>query len=235
MQLPLEPQPKTPEMGLLQHRRPRSVVIGNDSAVLSVLLTVHATKDARVLDCTYNRGVMWKGLHHPKTTLDIDPQWGTDIVADFRAMPVDDASFDVLVFDPPHVPLHAATPGVYQREDLQGWRSRYGTAVDAGRGGDNVADLFEPFLREAKRVLRPDGVVFAKLVDLVHNHRYQWQHVEFIQAAQRGGMTPCDAIIKADPTSGNLQSGRWERIHHVRRSHCYWLVIRNSERCESRC
>jgi SAM-dependent methyltransferase len=234
VQLPFDDTPAVAPIEALGQPRPRSVVIGNDSAVLNVLLSVHATRGARILDCTYNRGVMWRNVRHPMTTLDIDPQWGTDIVADFRAIPVPDHSFDVLVFDPPHVPLHAATPGVYQREDLQGWRSRYGTAVDAGRQGDNVADLFEPFLREAARVLRPDGLVFAKLVDLVHNHRYQWQHIDFILAAQRVGMTPCDAVIKADPTSGNLQSGRWEKVHHLRRAHCYWLVIRNSGSCEPR-
>jgi hypothetical protein len=75
-------------------------------------------------------------------------------------------------------------------------------------------------------------VVFAKLVDFVHNHRYQWQHIAFVRAVEAVGMTACDLIVKADPTSSNLKSSKWRTVHHFRRAHTYWLVVRNSSRCE---
>lgn len=41
--------------------RPSSVVLGRDKDVIPLLLSTHAVEDPRILDVTYNRGVMWKG------------------------------------------------------------------------------------------------------------------------------------------------------------------------------
>ena len=98
---------------------------------------------------------------------------------------------------------------------------------------DHVNDLFTPFLLEAQRVLRPRGIVVAKIADLVHNHLYQWQHVEFINAATALGMNPCDVAIKVDPASGNLASSKWKRVLHLRRAHLYWIVVRADGSCET--
>jgi hypothetical protein len=46
-------------------------------------------------------------------------------------------------------------------------------------------------------------------------------------------MTVCDAIIKVDPTAGNLKSSKWSQVMHFRRGHCYWLVVRPGRKCEA--
>ena len=114
------------------------------------------------------------------------------------------------------------------------WLDKYGNTHDLGKGvkADNVGDLHAPFLAEARRVLKPDGLVFAKIKDYVHNHRYQWNLELFNAAVREAGMTPCDLIIKRDPCGGNLKSGRWQRAHHAKNTHCFWVVVRNSKRCE---
>lgn len=95
-----------------------------------------------------------------------------------------------------------------------------------------LAGYFVPFLAEASRVLRPGGIVFAKIKDYVHNHRYQWMLVEWVLAVRSTpGLTACDLIIKRDPCGGNLKSGRWKRAHHARNAHCWWAVVRKG-RCE---
>jgi hypothetical protein len=211
--------------------RPLSLVVGRDKDVLPVLFGIHAPAAVDVLDCTFNKGVMWKnsGLA-PSVTSDLDPSWGTDLVADFRNIPLPAASLDVIVFDPPHLPAAAASvnsSGIYRR--------KYGLDEHGDwRQGDNINPVFVEFLVEAKRLLRPDGLVFAKIADFVHNHRYQWQHVAFVAAVEAVGMTACDLIVKADPTSANLKSSKWQRVHHFRRAHTYWLVVRNSTKCEAR-
>ncbi len=96
-----------------------------------------------------------------------------------------------------------------------------------------MKSLFVPFLREAKRVLRPDGLVFAKIKDYVHNHRYRWMHLFFVGGCKKVGLTPCDLVIKRDPCGGNLKSGRWKNAHHARNVHCYWIIVRKG-RCEPR-
>lgn len=209
--------------------RPKSVVIGKDKTVIPLLLDMHAKPEPRILDACHNKGVMWKGLKYDLTTMDIDPQHGTDYVADFRSMPFPDDSFDVVAFDPPHLPNAYAT-----NDRTTGHADSYGVRVqDDARSGDNVSPLFVDFLIEARRVLAPGGIVIAKIADLVHNHLYQWQHVDFINAARSLGMNPCDVAIKVDPTSGNLASSKWKRVLHLRRAHLYWIVVRTDGSCET--
>lgn len=207
--------------------RPLSVIEGRDPKVLETMLTFYAKPGATVLDVTANRRRMWEGVKWDGLVLyaDLDESMRPDIVADFRNVPVPDASFDVLVFDPPHLPAAAGS----QASDPQ-MRADYGLA--GSLRGDNVAGYFRPFLREASRLLRPGGVVLAKLKDYVHNHQYQWMLVEWVLAVRETpGLTPCDLIVKRDPCGGNLKSGRWKRAYHARNAHCWWAVARKG-RCE---
>jgi ubiquinone/menaquinone biosynthesis C-methylase UbiE len=162
--------------------------------------------------------------------MDICGDFPQDVRADFRAMPFRDGSFDVIVFDPPHLPTNAAS-----ENSSRIWETRYGiTGSDEMREADNVSAMFAPFLVEAKRVLRPEGIVLAKIADLVHNHKYQWQQVDFVNAARAAGTTACDMMIKSDPKAGNLKSSKWKNVKHLRKNHSYWIVVRNSSRCEAR-
>jgi len=212
--------------------RPLSVVYGRDREVIPTLIGTHAVSNPRIVDVTFNRGVMWKGTGLEPVRVDIDRAMSpeADHIADCRDLPFADGSFDVIAFDPPHLPNAA---GSQRSSGIE--RQQYGLTGSNDFGhGDNIHPLFAPFLTEAKRVLSPEGIVIAKLADLVHNHRYQWQHVAFINAATALGMTVCDLIVKADPAASNLKSSKWERVYHFRRAHCYWLVVRTGSRCERR-
>lgn len=203
--------------------------MGRDRDVLPLLIGLHASPSPEILDVTHNNGVMWKGTPYRPTTMDIDPEFGCDVTADFRAIPFPAATFDVVVFDPPHLPAAAASVG-----SSGIWRERYGITADGDyRQGDNVSPAFTDFFREAKRVLRADGIVLAKIADLVHNHTYQWQHVDFINAAKAAGLTACDVVVKVDPARANLASSKWASVHHLRSAHTFWIVVRKG-RCERR-
>ncbi len=207
--------------------RPTSLILGRDKDVIPTLLNLHAVANPEILDATHNSGKMWKGLKYKVTSMDIDAAFDCDYTADCTNMPFDDDSYDVIAFDPPHLPNANAT-----NDRTTGHADVYGVRVQAtDRAADHINGMFTPFLTEARRVLRPNGIVIAKIADLVHNHRYQWQHVDFINACRAAELTPCDLILKSDPTSGNLASSKWENVRHVRRVHLYWIVVRNG-RCE---
>lgn len=210
--------------------RPYSLLLGKDNEVLETLILLHCKKEnPHILDCTYNKGVMWKNTPYVTIKMDIDSSFDVDVVGDFMDMPFDENIFDIVVFDPPHLPTNAASIN-----SSKIWEKRYGiTDNSTERNADNVNALFRPFLLEAKRVLKDGGIILAKIADLIHNHKYQWQHVDFINAAVEVGMTPCDLMIKSDPNAGNLKSSKWQNIKHLRKNHCYWIVVRNSAKCES--
>lgn len=208
----------------------KTVLIGRDKEVIPILLEIHcAVSSPVILDCTYNCGKMWKGTDFNPLKMDIDKSLELDVCGDFTKMPFSNSCLDVIVFDPPHLPIAAASENSSKK-----YEKMYGITSDrgVGRDGDNVSEMFEPFLLEAKRVLKKNGVIFAKIADLIHNHRYQWQQVDFINAVRKVGMTPCDMMIKCDPSAGSLNSSKWKNVKHLRKSHCYWIVVRNSLRCE---
>lgn len=207
----------------------KSVLVGKDNEVIPILLELHAIENPYILDCTYNTGKMWKNLNYNVHKMDINSNYEVDTVGDFTKMPFENDSFDVIVFDPPHLPANAAS-----KNSSKIFEEKYGITNDIARKGDNVSNLFPLFLLEAKRVLNKEGIVLAKIADLVHNHKYQWQHVDFINEVTKLNMTACDLMIKCDPSAGNLKSNKWKNFKHLRKAHCYWIVVRKSNRCEKK-
>jgi hypothetical protein len=210
-------------------RRPLSVV-GTDQEALRALISLHACPEPRILDVTHNRGRMWKGLPYTPHRSDRDPclheQGFTDTVADFRALPFPDASFDVIVFDPPHIGD--------ADESVMGGQSFGVDAADMRLGWKSVPAQFSPFMCEARRVLRPRvGVVIAKICDQVTAGRYRFQHLDLIGAGRLHGMTACDVMLTVQWARGGLIDPKWKHVNHVRQVHTYWLAFRNGPDCIS--
>lgn len=207
-----------------------SVTYGNDAEIIEDLIGIHAADATTIVDTTYNKGVMWRGCkYQPDLKLDINAEnLEEDVVKDdfTKLDTLKDEVAGVLVFDPPHLPTNAAS-----ENSSNIWKERYGiTGDDSLRSGDNISPMFYGFLNAATRVLKPNGIILAKLIDLVHNHHYQWQHVDFINTVRMFDvLCPCDMQIKARNTK--LTSSKWENQYHTRRMHSYWIVVRKG-RCE---
>lgn len=202
-----------------------SVWAGDDAELLEMMLKFYPkTPPKDILDATINEGRFWKGSKRKIVGMDINPKVNPDILADNTDMPCDDESYDVIVYDPPHIPNVG-------KDGIKDFQDRFGLIVKSPiENGYNLTHTFPPFLKEAKRVLRKDGILFCKIADYVHGHRYQWAHVEIINAAVEAGFTACDCIIKV--RKGPITDPRWKKAHHSRRQHAYWIVFRNSKKCE---
>jgi SAM-dependent methyltransferase len=202
-----------------------SVWYGTDAELLEKMLTFYPRKaPKRILDATVNSGRFWEGSVRPVVGLDIDPKHRPDVVADNRKMPFKDHCFEVVIYDPPHIP----NQGKDRRKDFN---TRFGLVLKSpAANGYNFSHLYPPFLREAYRVLRPEGILLCKIADYIHGHRFQWAHVELMKTAIEVGFTACDCIVKI--RQGPIVDPRWKTAHHARRHHCYWLVFRKSDKCE---
>lgn len=202
-----------------------SIWEGSDAELLEKMLDFYPHKTPqKILDATVNAGRFWIGSRRPVTGMDIDPAHKPDVVGDNTAMPFEDASFDVVVYDPPHIPNQG-------KDKIKDFNKRFGLVLKSSIDqGYNFNHMFPPFCKEAYRVLRQKGVLFCKIADYVHGHRFQWAHVEFITAATAAGFTACDCIVKI--RKGPITDPRWKNAHHARRQHCYWIVLRKSKKCE---
>lgn len=223
----LDMSPELPEHGPAKARyQPLpSVWDGEDPELLDLMLEFYPRRrPLRVLDATVNVGRFWRASSHRVIGLDIERRFRPTIVGDNTAMPVQDDCFDVVVYDPPHVPNQG-------RDKQKDFNVRFGLVLKSSReNGYNFSHTYLPFTQEAFRILRPQGILLCKIIDYVHNHRYQWAHVEFLQAAVAVGFQACDCIVKI--RKGPIIDPKWQVAHHSRRRHAYWLVFRKLDRCE---
>ena len=111
------------------------------------------------LDSTYGEGNFWSGSSPVKVTAhDLDEQRAPDGVMDFTRLSYDDATFDLVVFDPPHL----ADGG-----DESVMAGKFGTVATQ----EALEELITNGAREAWRVSRLGIVV--KITDHVHGHTFQ--------------------------------------------------------------
>jgi SAM-dependent methyltransferase len=198
---------------------------GTDAELVERMLDFYPRKRPKViLDATKNTGRFWVGNERNVIGVDINPKFKPDVVADNRRLPFKDRCFDVVVYDPPHIPNQGS-------DRSKDFNTRFGLVLkSSAENGYNFTHLYPPFAREAFRVLKQEGVLFCKIADYVHNHRYQWAHLELVRAAVEAGFCACDCIVKI--RKGPIVDPKWKTAHHARRQHCYWLVFRKSNRCE---
>ena len=162
-----------------------SVWHGDDAGLLEQMLAFYPRRPPEcILDATLNAGRFWRGSNRPVIGLDIDPRHGPAVVGDNTAMPFANACFDAVVYDPPHVP----NQGRDRRKDFN---TRFGLVLKANaRLNYNFSHLYPPFLAEAFRVLMPEGMLFCKIADYVHGHRFQWAHVEVLSSQRPPSDSP---------------------------------------------
>lgn len=204
-----------------------SVWEGSDSDLLERMFEFYASIAVEpILDATYNAGRFWKGSSRSVVSMDIDPRHNPMIVGDNRRMEgVQSESFGVVVYDPPHVGPQGRDKSC-KRFDVD-----FGATMPCGAGENwTLSYLYPPFLEQAKRVLKPNGLLLAKITDMVNNHRSKWPHCDFMRMADEAGFTVCDLIVKV--RAGPMVSDRWKTAHHARKRHCFWIICRNGTRCE---
>jgi SAM-dependent methyltransferase len=202
-----------------------SIWDGDDAELLERMLAFYPRKrPRRILDATVNGGRFWRDSKRKIIGMDVAPLYRPTLVADNCYMPLKDTCIDVVVYDPPHIPNQG-------KDNQKDFNTRFGLVLKSSKeNGYSFSHTYPPFVKEAYRVLRPEGILLCKITDYVHNHQYQWAHVDFIQAAREAGFCACDCIVKT--RKGPIVDPKWKIAHHTRRQHCYWLVFRKSQKCE---
>lgn len=213
--------------GAVKYQPLSSVWEGSDADLLEAMLSFYPTIDPEpILDATYNAGRFWKGSSRDVWSMDINPKYKPRIVADNRIMRgVQSQTFGAVVYDPPHVGPQGRDKSV-KRFDVD-----FGATMECGKQhGWSLSYLYPPFLEQAKRVLKPEGLLVAKITDMVNSHKSRWAHCDFMRMAEGAGFTVCDLIVKI--RRGPMRSNKWKEAHHARKRHCFWIVCRNGDSCE---
>lgn len=187
-----------------------SAISGDNSDLIAEVARLWITPTDRVVDVTYGRGVFWRRLLDQKVE-------GTDLITgtDCRALPYDDASVDVLVFDPPYQPMHGDPTRSF------GVGNSYNLAATALQTIDEVLGLYRDGIAEAARVVSSGGRILVKCQDLTYNHRLHLTHLDVVRHMASAGFDMADMFVLLNKTRMPQPTKRQERAH---RAHSYLLV-----------
>ena len=171
-------------------------------------------------DISYGNGAFYKNIPQPRLKFDIDPQLDGVTEACSTNLPIDDASLQSLVFDPPFM--------TYVRSG----RSGNGSMIMAKRFGgywryDELEDHYRGTLEESARVLRRKGAMVFKCQDIVHNHKLHPTHI-FITEWMKPWFRLKDLYVLAAKNRMPIpqKAGEKKKVQrHARIHHSYFMVL----------
>lgn len=104
----------------------------------------------KILDACCGERAFWVDKHHPDTTfIDVREIVKPDIVMDCRNTSFPDKTFDLIIFDPPHLSLSTNNKGIFGE--------KYGTFT-----AQEVRILIKESFVEFSRILKDDGFIVFK-------------------------------------------------------------------------
>jgi len=197
-----------------------SAHIGTNQDLFPRILELYVPKGSVVADVTYGKGVFWKNV--PKNNYRL---LATDIRngVDCRDLPYDRASIDCLVLDPPY--MH--TPGGTAHVNHQNYENYYKNNAASTNGSkyhEAVLDLYFQATVEARRVLKPKGLLIVKCQDEVCANKQRLTHVEIINHLDTMDFIVEDLFVLVRLNRPGVS--RLLRQVHARKNHSYFLVFR---------
>ena len=107
----------------------------------------------KILDATAADRAMWYNKENPLTTfVDVRPEMKPNIVMDITKPYFQDKEFDLIIFDPPHIPTGPENTGVFAK--------KYGRF-----SANQIRELIRDAFNEFYRILKDEGLVIFKFND----------------------------------------------------------------------
>jgi hypothetical protein len=189
-----------------------TATIGDNGDLFPKILSLHVPEGSVIADVTYGRGAFW-----PKVDTSKYVRKASDLMdgIDFRRLPYEDGSIDVLVLDPPFMhdgkTVHKALNKNYRNNH------------EPNTSHASVIRLYTGGILEATRVLKKRGLIIVKCQDETCSRKQRLSHVELIQLLQLLGFEIVDLFVLV---SDKVPLFRHDHQNSARKNHSYALVAR---------
>lgn len=198
-----------------------SAIVGGDNADLFLEISkLYLQPGDTIADVTYGKGAFWRKVDVCQFKMllsDLRGQHGVQRF-DLRDLPYLNGSVNVVVLDPPY--MH--NPGKPMVD------TRYANQkTTKGMYHDDIMDLYRDGIREAKRILKEDGLLMVKCKDEIEGGRQRWSHIGVWQIAVHLGFYAKDLFILIP--SSRTSFNRWSRQLHARKIHSYLWVFQSGK------
>jgi hypothetical protein len=181
----------------------------------------------RVLDPTYENGIWWKHFRPENLVTYYREEDGSD----YRLLPEEDESFDVIAYDPPYV-----CPGGLKTSTIKEFHERFGQDEGGIEPGERefsspaeLQDLMNDGLTEMCRLVRRGGIILMKAKNYVSSGKVWWGVDKSLAHANNLGLVKIDELLflAKGPQDENRtrQDGTPSTQQHARRNHSNLLVL----------
>ena len=199
--------------------------VGHDQGeILRNILKLHAPEGKIDCDPTFSTGAFYNrtGAARPTLCFDIYPQEDGVEKADARNLPLPDYNLSCMILDPPFLATKgkSLTAGEGNRINR-----RFGVYPDE----KSLHQCYTDMLREAYRVLKPDGILIFKCQDKVSSGKQYMTHVFVMDTAVETGFYPKDLFVLV---AKNRLVADWQTRNqkHARKYHSYFWVFQKTDR-----
>lgn len=212
-----------------------SSYVATNSNVFPKVLQLHVEEGAKIADVTYGKGVFWENIPEGRYEVyrtDIDPKKSPDSPdgegVDCRDLPYNDDSLDVVVLDPPYA------EGYYRRNESHlagnGSHSKFRSNYSNGEAYDGAPKYHKAVLavyfdagREAKRVLRDDGVFIVKVGDEVSSNTQELTHIQITNFYEQKLQFYTKDLFVVERHGTPTTPGVNKQVH-ARKNHSFFMV-----------
>ncbi len=222
-----------------------SASTGGNADVFADILKIHVPEGATVADVTYGTGVFWRkvpsgsykllasDVSTDKGDADASKEYSFTGGVDCRALPYDDGTIDAVVLDPPYMESFYRSDDSHKggQGSHRAFASYYSNGSERGSKGpkwhDAVVDVYLSAGAEARRVLRPEGMLIVKCQDEVSANKQRLTHVEIIANYEAMGFYCKDLFVVVRTNKPVV--ARMLKQAHARKNHSYFLVFEKAK------
>jgi SAM-dependent methyltransferase len=185
--------------------------VGTNADLLPDIFTLYVRNGCVVADVTYGNGVFWSEMNEADYKL-----LKSDLAlngVDFTKLPYEDASVDVVLFDPPF--MHGSAGESTIKESINKCYK------NNNAGHESVVRLYAAGILEAARVLKKGGILLVKCQDETESAKQRLTHIEIIEFLEASGFLIRDLFVLVQPTTPAM---REQYQKSARKNHSYAIV-----------
>ena len=184
-----------------------TAVIGTNADLLPKIFELYAKPGYKIADVTYGKGVFWRQIDQSQYEV-----FATDLQTgmDFRSLPYETGSIDVLMLDPPYMhgggTVKASINDCYKNQNTS---------------HESVIRLYAGGILEAARVLVKKGRIIVKCQDEIESGLQRLSHIEVVNLLELFGFRILDIFVLVQTS---VPAMREEYQKSARKNHSYAIV-----------